>query len=169
MLEVRDDNTTDFSGRRIGVNNNATGYLFLDPAMGGSLLAQTMAFSDLLLNGGGNNVTFVVSGRDGIGASFTGTSGVISGQVSAGKTVAIYNSGNGLLTFNANMFNVVDATGQNTMTLEGNGDMLVNGSILGFSTSNNIFAKAGQGTVTVVGLEGNFSGGTSITGGTLAR
>src|SRR5207237_824432 len=87
-----------------------------------------------------------------------------------GNPMTFNNNSNGLLTINANISRINEATTR-VLNLGGTGDTLMTGSILepGAVTIGLVtFSKAGQGTITIQGLGSTFVGSTNVNAGTLA-
>ncbi|HEX3655228.1 MAG TPA: autotransporter-associated beta strand repeat-containing protein, partial [Pirellulales bacterium] len=182
QLEVRTDpstladSSTNFSTRNVTVGSNAsgTGTLFIDRAVGGTGLNQTVAFNDLNLDAGH---TLTITGLDGYGISFTGAIGVGDNGATDYGNAEIVNSSSGLVTINASLA-VGSATGSTTPTnrtfeMFASGDMLATGSVIQTTSSTGtilpaIFEKAGTGTLTLSGTASTYTGGTEIYAGTLA-
>ncbi|MEZ0276919.1 MAG: autotransporter-associated beta strand repeat-containing protein, partial [Roseimicrobium sp.] len=164
-LEIRTD-ALDFGTRKVRVRDFTTGTIFVDHAVGSSLINQTVAFSDLAANN--NSTTFTFTGRNGYGASFTGLSGTIG--AGGGGNATINNSSNGILFLNGNLWGQNDGTAR-VLTIQGNSETVVSGSILAPNAAAHAFTKAGSGTLTFIqgtaDAASTFKGNTSINDGML--
>ncbi|MDZ4289237.1 MAG: autotransporter-associated beta strand repeat-containing protein, partial [Prosthecobacter sp.] len=163
MLEVRTDSPTGFATRNVFARDNASANIFVDHALGSSLINQTVTFGNL--RAANTNNTFNFSSRNGYGASFVGAGGLIGGG-GANNTV-FNNNSSGLLTLTANLWNQNDATAR-TLTISGSGDTVVTGDILAPNAALHVFTKNGIGTLTLGGAAGTYKGATNILGGTLS-
>lgn len=164
-LEVRTDTPGSFLDRNVFVRDNTTGGLFVGRGVNSSslLINQTVTFGDLRMFNSNN--TFNISGRNGYGVSFTGVNGLIGGG--GGNNTTINNNSNGLLLLDANIWNQSDGTAR-TLSIGGNGDTTVTGSILAPVAALHNVTKNGTGTLVIGGNASSYKGVTSITGGTLS-
>ncbi|MFM9000146.1 MAG: beta strand repeat-containing protein, partial [Opitutia bacterium] len=169
-LEVRTDAPGGFSARNLRPRNNTTGnVLFVDRditgplGIGSSLINQTVTFGTFLREAGTGGTTFAFNGRNGFGVT------VSTGTPTAGdyRGYTINNNSSGLLTINGNLLNH-NNTNVVTMTIGGNADTVVNGSVLATTTALHAFTKAGTGLLIYAGTAGNYDGPTNISGGTLS-
>ncbi|MFZ9436639.1 MAG: beta strand repeat-containing protein, partial [Opitutales bacterium] len=165
-LEVRADVVTGFESKGLYVRNNTQPTLFLDHGVGGVLgigsgqINQTVAFGAFGTNIQSTN-TYVLNirGRNGFGASFTG-----SNQGGAGDgTPVIDNAANGLVTFVGD-FRGVNSTSARTVTFRGSGDTLLTGGVSVAGAAVHGFTKEGTGLMAIQGNASNFSGDASVTG-----
>ncbi len=166
MLELRVDptNIAGFSALKMATISNS-GFVFVDHGLSGSAINQTVAFGDFAMTA---NRNLTVVGRNGYGASFTGAGGTFA-VANTGGNVNYINSSNGLMTL---IGNVAAAGSTETTTravsLGGNADIVVTGSILaGSATGAHGLIKNNQGIATIQGTASTFIGGTNINGGTL--
>ena len=163
ILEIRSDVAATFANRNVGlvVSGPSVGSLFVSRDVAGSGLNQTFAFGNFAsVSNAGQTLT--LGGRDGDSISFA--SGTTTPVV--GGSMALTNSTNGLVTFNGNV-QWTDTTAR-TYTFQGNAETLMNGNLLETGTLAHVYAKAGQGTLTLQGTTGNFLGSFNLSGGTLA-
>ncbi|GEP44951.1 autotransporter-associated beta strand repeat-containing protein [Brevifollis gellanilyticus] len=157
-LEINTD-TPDFSTRNIRFRDNNTGGIFVNRALGGSGLNQTVTFGRAIANLG---VTFNLSGRDGYNTTMGDGVNTFSGGGANGVT--INNNSSGLLTINApTMWSQGDGTTR-TFAIQGNADSLLSGNFLRTGGGAHIFTKGGTGTVTLQGTAGTFTGSANVTG-----
>jgi autotransporter-associated beta strand protein len=161
ILEVHTDNP-NFETRNVHVRA-VTGHIFVDRALDGSGLNETVEFGNLELENG----TMRVTGRNGYNF-------VINGQTGAGTTTswsgagnaAFTNDSNGLYTFDGSI-RKSDTTAR-TFTVQGNGDMLITGDYLGEGGGAHALTKTGTGTLTIQGTNGTYTGATNVQAGTLS-
>ena len=166
-LEVRTDDPASFATRKVYIRDNTNSNLFVDHALGSTLVGQTVQFGQL--RAFTTNANFHIYGRNGYGASFQaaaqGTLGYFIGG--GGANWATFNNySNGLVTLNADLWRQTDGTAR-TLTFGGNGDMLITGSILAPTTVAHNVTKGGTGTLTLLGIGANFVGSFNATGGTV--
>ncbi|OYW77349.1 MAG: hypothetical protein B7Z37_04700 [Verrucomicrobia bacterium 12-59-8] len=183
-LEVRTEAPTSFSTRNVSLPDN-NGTIFVDRGIGGTGLGTQQISSAGVLSfaSSSGNVTFqnlamtaaaartlTLSGRNGYGASFSALNGS-TGNVTVGNEV-FTNSSNGLLIINSSV-SLGDGTSR-TLTINGNSDTILNGFFISAGAGDHFLTKSGQGyllmngTNTTAVSNSSFSGGTNITGGTLA-
>ena len=157
LIEIRTD-TPDFASRKVTVNASST--IFVDHAIGSSVLNQTVDFSDLVL---GKDRVLTVNGRNGYGVSISGASGVIGlGTGNNGFT----NNSSGLLTVDASVWSMSNTTTVRGLTLSGTGNTVITGSILATGLAHTV-TKSGTGTVTIEGTASTYTGVTTIQAGNL--
>jgi len=159
-LEIRTD-STNFSTKSIFVRDNVTGSLFVDRAVDGSGVGKTLVFNELRAASANN--TFNFGGRDGYGAVFKGAGGTIG--VGGANNATINNNSSGLLKLDANLWGQTNTTAR-TLTIGGNGETQVTGSILATGAAHTL-TKNGSGTLYLQGTASTYSGATSITNGTI--
>jgi autotransporter-associated beta strand protein len=157
--EIRTDAPAGFSDKKVSTADG-TVTIFVDHAIGSSLVGQTVTFSDLAMTA---SRTMAFSGRNGYGASFTGAAGTVGGAGAGSETYT--NSGNGLVTILAGA-GIGDGTNR-TITFNGNSDTALTGNIIAGTANAHDLAKSGQGIFTLGGTASTFIGGTNVTGGTL--
>ncbi|MEY3852342.1 MAG: hypothetical protein RI910_1322, partial [Verrucomicrobiota bacterium] len=167
-LEVRTDDPAGFATRKVYIRDNTNSNLFLDHALGSTLVGQTVQFGQL--RAFATNTLFHIYGRNGYGATFQaaaqGTLGYFIGGGGA-NGATLNNFSNGLVTLNADLWRQTDGTVR-TLTFGGNGDVLVTGSILAPTTIAHNVSKGGTGTMTLLGTGANFLGSFNASGGTVA-
>lgn len=164
-LEVRTDLPGGFADRNVFVRDSTTGGLFVGRAMNSSqtLINQTVVFGDL--RAFNNNNTFNISGRNGYNVTFTGVNNIIGGG--GANNTTLNNNSNGMLTLDASIWNQNDGTAR-TLTIGGNAETRVTGSILAPNAALHNFTKSGSGTVYLDGNASTYKGVTTIAGGTLS-
>jgi autotransporter-associated beta strand protein len=155
-LEIRSD-APDFNTRKVTAGSS-TATVFVDRAVGGSELGQTVTFGALTL---GYGKVITIAGRNGYNVKFSSVTGG-----SLGGDLGFTNSSNGLLTFTGNMWGQTN-TSARTLTLTANGDIAITGSVTASGASHNL-TKAGTGTLTIQGTASTYLGITNIQYGTLA-
>ena len=135
--------------------------IYLDRAVGGSGINQTVTMGLLTLTTSTNARSLVVNGRNGYGMTFTG-------NMAAGSNgnYTLTNSTNGLLTFAGNFYNTNNGT-KRDFTINGNGDTIVTGNLLATGNATHEFSKGGTGTLVVDGTGSNYGGITNINAGAL--
>jgi len=151
------------NGSNANVYFRASSTIFADHTPNSSVKDQTVAFGNMSFEDG---VTLTFNSRNGYGMSFT-TAPVNGGN---GDTTMTNNlQGGALLTFTGNFWSNNENTGNRTITIGGNGNTLINGSIIGSSASfaHNL-TKSGTGTLTITGTASTLDGTVSVSGGTLA-
>ena len=167
-LEVRSDVLNSFAQKDVNVRNDTNGILFVDHALGSAAVGGIFQFGDLGALRGNSN--FFFRGRNGFGATFTGLNNLIGGG--GANSVSVNNESNGLLTLNANqIWSQADTTAR-TLTITGNGDTLVTGSILASATIAHAVTKQSRsdtpstGTLTILGTASTFIGSFNANAGT---
>ncbi len=161
-LEVRTDDGSGFATKGVSIATN-NGTLNLDRAVGGtnaSAINQTVTFAQLQLAA---NRVFTVNGRNGVGATFVGN----QAAADYNNTITIANNSSGTLTFQGNIWNNTNTTGNRNLTLGGAGDVMVTGSILTTGTLAHSVSKNGAGILTIDGAASTFRGTTDIQNGTV--
>jgi autotransporter-associated beta strand protein len=164
-LEVRTDTPSSFLTRNVFVRDNTTGGIFVGRGINSSslLINQTVTFGDLRMFHTNTNLN--ISGRNGYGISFTGVNNLIGAGGSNGAS--INNNSNGMLLLDGNLWNQNDGTIR-TLSIGGNGDTTVTGSILAPSAIAHNFTKNGTGTLVIGGNASSYKGITTVSGGTLS-
>ncbi|CAN5834178.1 autotransporter-associated beta strand repeat-containing protein [soil metagenome] len=162
-LEVRADAAdVNFTAVRLGATDNNAN-VFVDRAIGGSSINQTVAFGDFR----SEKRTMTVTGRNGYGISFTGASGTIGGVGAVDGNVSFTNSGNGLMSVLANVM-IGDGTAGRNSTFTISGDTLFTGSVLtAGSGGSNTFTKSNSGMLTMTGTASTYTGITNLNAGTI--
>jgi autotransporter-associated beta strand protein len=166
-LEVRADAATipTFANKTISLAGANVAYMVVDRALGGSGLGQTITFGSFTF--GANNRNFYLYGRNGYSVS-VGTYGDLGGA--GGANTNIYNASNGWLILNGNV-PVGDNTAARYFTVNpntGNGDVILNGSILSSSAIRlDGLSKAGRGVLIATGTGSTYKGLTQIQQGVL--
>lgn len=130
-----------FSTKGISLTNSST--LFLDHAVGGADLNQTIDFGAYT----SNTRSLTLNGRNGYGFSI-GTVGTnIASTANRGFSV-VTGSLNGLATIDGN-FTIGESSGSRTFTFTTAGDAVFNGGVLkGSGSTGEAFTKNGTGTLT---------------------
>ncbi len=168
-LEVRGD-TPNFANKRVTVAANST--IFVDHAIGSTVLNQTANFPDITLQVVNRNITF--NGRDGYGISFTplvAGATLFSIPTAGDNQTTITNNLNAQLTINSNVLgNTGIATSTRAFTIAGNGDTLITGSVLEGATGTGVavLTKTGVSTLTIGGSASTYGGDTNINVGTVS-
>ncbi|MGC3971579.1 MAG: autotransporter-associated beta strand repeat-containing protein [Pirellulales bacterium] len=144
------------------------GTIFVDHALGSRVLNQTATFNTLTLSTSGSTTT-TFAGRNGFGASFSGSAN--NTTTTSPEALVLTNNMNGLLSFAGSYWGLNDTTAR-TLTFNGTGDTLLGGGIIAAGAAHN-FTVSGSVTVTLTGTLSGYSGSTytgatSISGGTLA-
>ncbi len=169
-LEVRADPATvgSFSTKSILAPNNLIGTVFLDRAVGGSGLGQTVTFGSFSFGVVGYNQarTLALAGRDGYGITLGSLGAALSVTGGAGN-FNFTNSTNGPVTLSGNI-GIGDNAFARNFTFAGNGDSVWTGS-LGSNSANSLdtFTKSGQGLLAYNGSGSSFAGATTVSGGAL--
>ncbi len=169
-FEIRTDAPGDFISKSVIQRTNTSGNIFLDHDLSGplgigtSMQGQTVALAGFRTNvGNSQTATFAINSRNGYGASFTDPlGGVLAAGGGDGNTTININA-NGPVTFNGSLLGVSSGTNR-VLTMGGNGDSQVTGSITPGGTGRHIFVKGGTGTLTLDGAAGTMLGSTNITG-----
>ncbi|NDC64452.1 MAG: hypothetical protein EBZ59_10835, partial [Planctomycetia bacterium] len=157
-----------------GGNGNRA-FAFVDHAVGGGDIAQTVVSGSWGGTTGGADNRFDLDGRNGYGMWLTGTGSgsIINNNPAATNNLIINQNSNGLLTLNANFLKYGTGTGNAAgVAFNATGDMVVTGS---FYTSGivgpAIFTKSNNGTLTLTGSVSDYSsvggGNISLSNGTL--
>ena len=155
-LEIRSD-APDFNSRKVTAGAS-TATIYVDRAVGGDGLNETVTFGALTL-GAGKTVTF--AGRNGYSVTFSSVTGG-----SLGGDLGFANSSNGKVTFTGNMWGQTN-TSARTLTLTATGDMAITGSLTATGAAH-VFTKAGTGTLTILGTSSTHTGITNVLLGTMA-
>lgn len=160
-LEIHTD-APDFSGRNVRVRDNTNSTIFASRALGGSGVNQTVVFGRAIANG---NANLTANSRDGY--AFTFGDGVNAYSTGGANNSAITSNATGLVTINAPiLYTNGDGTAR-TFTVTSTGDMLATGNILRSAGGDHLFTKAGNGTFTLQGTAGTFTGSANVNAGTL--
>ena len=164
-LEVRSDTgTTGFANRNVNIAATAAGTIFVDRAVGGSGLNQSVLFGILTANAGGaQNTTWSISGRNGYGVTF---SSFAPGTTLRNNTFS--NNSNGLVTFLGDFQNSTENGASAVIQLGGNSETLITGSIKDAQAFAANVTKNGSGRATIQGNASTYLGPTNISAGTLA-
>jgi len=155
-LEIRSD-----VGLDIGKNvyNRSTSVYFFGPAIGGTGINGTVSLGTLRAAA---NTTLTFNSRNGFGASF----GVQSMESSNNNSTFTNNMG-GLLTFTGNFWNNSDGSAR-TLTISGNGNTRIEGSINTSGAGTKTLTKTGSGVLTINGTATTLNGNVNISGGAIA-
>lgn len=163
-LEVRTDSPASFSTRRVTMGGSGNATVFLDHAVGGQLLNQTIQFAPLTLTAGGTTRTLTINGRNGYGLTFVGDS--VGGAIGGSNSITI--NANGPVTFDGNFWNNTATTARTlTMTVNTGSQATITGNLIA-SGAAHVLSKAGAGTLTILGNDSAYTGVTTISAGTLA-
>lgn len=170
VLEIRTDNVGSFVDTRLIERGSAQ--VFADRAVGSTagLLNQTLVFSDTSY--ANNNVTHTYLSRNGYNITLSGA-GSDFGNITftGGNNLAIVNnSSSGTLTLAGNLTFGSETTVR-AYTFTGHGDTVITGNISaagGVHRLDKGSATVGNGTLTLLGTNSNYLGGTNINSGTLA-
>lgn len=159
VLEVRSDSNQTFN-KNTYVRSGST--LFVDRAIGGQAVNGTVTFGDIR-GTQGQNPTF--SSRNGYGITF----GSQSLEASNGDSTFTNNAA-GLVRFNGDFWNNTDATASTTrtLTMAGNGNTHITGSIVSTNTSTTspkVLTKTGNGNLTIQGVATTLDSTVNINGG----
>lgn len=161
-VEFRTDAPDFTTANRITFGTSGTANNFyLDRAIGGSGLNQTITYGLPTLSASTTARVIAVNSRNGYGITFTGN--MASGSQGA---LTSTNNGNGLLTWAGDFYNTTNGTVR-ALTFSGNGDQLVTGSILASGAAHTL-TKSGTGTLRINGTASTYSGATTVSAGTLA-
>lgn len=151
------------NGTNANVYFRAASSIFADHTPGSSVKDQTVAFGNMSFE---DSITLTFNSRNGYGMSFT-TAPVNGGNEQT--TITNNLQGGGLLSFTGNFWSNTDNGAARTMTIGGNGNTLINGSIIASAASfNHNLIKNGSGTLTVTGTASTLDGNITIGNGTLA-
>ena len=150
-----------------GVNANvygrASSTFFADHTPNSSVRDQTVSFGQLAFE---ENITLTFNSRNGYGMSFT-TAPVQGGNNNSTFTNNL--QGGAQLTFTGNFWSNTDNGAARTLTIGGNGNTTINGSIVATSTTfDHILTKTGTGTLTLLGTASTLDGTVNVNGGTVA-
>lgn len=156
ILELRMDNGAGI-GKAVYMRGGGSPIMAVDHAIGSSAINGTMGFSTLNFDDG---ETLTFNGRNGYSVSF-GAAPVNTGD---GNT-AFANNLNGLLTFTGDFWSNPNNSGNRLMTISGNGNTLIDGSILApGGTFGHSLSKSGTGNLTITGTASTFTGNATVTG-----
>ncbi len=160
VLELRMDNPT--IGRNVFVRAGGSPILFVDHAIGSSVINATATFGNLNFDDG---ETLTFNGRNGFGVTINNPT-VLVGDGNSSFT----NNMSGLLTMTGNFWNNSNTTAARTLTFGGTGNTVLEGGIIaeGGAGFDHIFTKSGAGTLTVLGTNSTLDGAVNVNGGTLA-
>ena len=154
------------NGTNANVYGRSTSTIFADHTPNSSVKDQTVAFGQLAYE---DNITVTFNSRNGYGMSF-GVAPVVGSTAGDNNSTFTNNlQGGALLTFTGNFWSNSNNTGNRTMTIGGNGNTLINGSIIASAASyNHTLVKNGTGTLTLTGTASTLDGDITIGNGTLA-
>jgi hypothetical protein len=163
-LELRSDSPASFANAGIGLAAN--GGVFLDRAVGGSGVANTLQTGSFTF--GAPNRVLTLLGRDGYGISLGTVGGIINTSGQGSSTIT--NSANGTVVLNGNL-----PIGSNNsfwqMAFGGNGDTVWNGTMSTTLTTGYLtgVGKSGPGRLILLGTVAGsgVNATTTITGGVL--
>jgi len=171
-LEIRSDALAGFATRNLSFRDNASGTLFVDHDVTGSLgigsaaMNQTISFPSLVRGAGTSGIaTLTIQSRNGYNTTVTGNI-----AIAATHGTTLTNSSSGLFTYLGNLGLSSDATAR-ALTIQGGGDSILTGNITGTGALHE-FTKGGSGTLTLSKAQGTgtistFTGNTKISDGTL--
>jgi autotransporter-associated beta strand protein len=172
ILEVRTDTpgvgNADFSARKVFNRDNTNTGIFVSRGIDGSAINQTVVFGETRATGG--NTNFRITGRDGFNVTLQGLNNSPTGAMGQGGTnnALIENNSSGLLTLaTSSLWNQGDGTAR-TLTIQGNGDTLLTGSITRTGGGAHTVTKASTGTFTIQGTNSTFIGSFNVNSGTVA-
>jgi len=171
-LEFRSDGNLDFGALSSGKNvyNRNAGIIFTGPAAGGAAINGTTTLGALHQNASGtaatNTTTF--NSRNGYGLTFTTHASDASTSTST-ITNTLTNNMGGNLTFTGNLTRPEGSTASRPRVLAfaGNGNTVVQGSIISGTDTGKTLTKAGSGNLTIQGVATTLAGTVSITGGAI--
>jgi len=159
-FEIRSDaaDVGSFATRNVSL---ATGSfsIFVDRAVGGSSINQIVAFNQVTQT---NSRTLTLAGRNGYGVTFLSMAGSGNGTSSEAFT----NNTNGTVTYAGDIWGEASTTAV-TLTLGGNAETVITGSILATGAAHTV-TKSGTGRLTVGGNASTTSGTVRVTAGTLS-
>ncbi len=157
-LEIRGD--TPAIGKNV-YQRGISPIMFVDHAIGSSAQNVNATFLNLQFDDG---ETFTFNGRNGGSATFT-TATVQTGD--GNSTFA--NNLNGTLTFTGNFWNNANTAAARSFTLSGNGNTVINGSIIaaGGATFDHTLTKSGSGNLMITGVASTLDGAITISAGSL--
>jgi autotransporter-associated beta strand protein len=169
-FELRTDAPGDFINKSVIQRSNTSGNVFLDHDLSGplgigtSMQSQTVTLGGFRTNvGSAQTATFAINSRNGYGASFTDPLGGVLAAGGGDGNATININANGLVTFNGSLLGVSSGTNR-VLSIGGNGDSRVTGSITPGGAGRHIFVKGGTGTLTLNGTAGTMLGSTNVTG-----
>ncbi len=169
---------SDSGAINANVYGRANSTFFVDHALVstlsvGTAINGTTTFGQFTFAAG---TTLTLTGRDGYGVTFMpgsnpATLSALIDPASQANNSAFTNNLNGLLTLTGDIWGQTNTTSR-TMTISGSGDTLITGYILA-TGSDHFLTKSGQGTLTLnasnpTAASSTYTGGTNISGGTLA-
>lgn len=155
MLELRMDNGA--IGKNVYNRGGGSPIIVVDHAIGSAVINGMASFGTLTYDDG-ETITF--NGRNGFGVSFQ-TTPVITGD---GNT-SYANNLNGTLVFTGDFWGNLNNSASRTMTISGNGDTLIDGSVIATSAAfNHHLTKTGSGTLTITGSASTYTGNTTVSG-----
>ena len=162
VLEVRTD-APDFNNRNINFRGT-TSRIFVDHALGSSLVNQNVVIGGVLTNSSAN-ASIVHSGRNGYNLSL-GNGSVMNWP--AGGNLTIYNTeSSGTLTFNASISRASEGTAR-TLTITPSGEIIFTGDILQVGAGAVSLTKNNTGMLTLQGTgTSTATGTTNINAGTI--
>ena len=172
VLEFRNDGDLDFGALASGKNvyNRNRGIIFTGPAAGGAGINGTTTLGALHQNASGtastNTTTF--GSRNGFGLTFTTLTSDAS--TSAGTiTNTLTNNMGGTLRFTGNVTRPEGSTASRPrpLVIGGNGNTIIQGSIISGTDPGKTLTKSGSGSLTIQGTATTVAGTISINGGAI--
>lgn len=157
VLEILSDSSLNFGKN---VYQRATSTIYVGPAAGGSGINGTATFGSMAFE---DNLTNTFNSRNGYGVSFT-TAPVV-GTTAGDNPSTITNNMGGTLSFTGNFWSNANNTDNRTMTIQGNGNTVINGNVVASAAAfNHNLSKTGSGLLTVTGNASTLDGTVSIQG-----
>lgn len=172
VLEFRNDGDLDFGALASGKNvyNRNRGIIFTGPAAGGAGINGTTTLGALHQNASGtastNTTTF--ESRNGFGLTFTTLTSDASTSTST-ITNTLTNNMGGTLRFTGNVTRPEGSTASRPrpFVIGGNGNTIIQGSIISGTDPGKTLTKSGSGNLTIQGVATTLAGTVSITGGAI--
>jgi autotransporter-associated beta strand protein len=157
VLEVRSDSSITFAKN---VYQRANSTIYTGPAAGGSAINGISNFGVLHA---ASNTTMTFNSRNGYGVTFTGA----TTQENSNNNLTWNNNMGGTLSFTAGVWPNNEAGTARTLTIGGNGNTTITGSLLATGTAKTL-AKTGSGLLTIIGSAAAAGAGPVTVQGSLA-